>query len=72
MATIEEVNQDDSIHGVLMFRPLPKHLDEEACCQALDPEKDVDEMCIRDRRSSLLWRSAAPPSRTPTVPLVTR
>ncbi len=42
MATIEEVNQDDSIHGVLMFRPLPKHLDEEACCQALDPEKDVD------------------------------
>ncbi|MCJ7837043.1 bifunctional 5,10-methylenetetrahydrofolate dehydrogenase/5,10-methenyltetrahydrofolate cyclohydrolase [Cuneatibacter sp. NSJ-177] len=42
MATIDEVNQDDSIHGVLMFRPLPKHLDEEACCQALDPEKDVD------------------------------
>ena len=25
-----------------MFRPLPKHLDEEAACQALDPEKDVD------------------------------
>ena len=42
MATIDEVNQDDSIHGGLMFRPLPKHLDEEACCQALDPEKDVD------------------------------
>lgn len=42
IATIEEVNKDDSIHGVLMFRPLPKHLDEEAACQALDPEKDVD------------------------------
>ena len=41
IATIEEVNKDDSIHGVLMFRPLPKHLDEEAACQALDPEKDV-------------------------------
>ncbi|MCD8124220.1 MAG: bifunctional 5,10-methylenetetrahydrofolate dehydrogenase/5,10-methenyltetrahydrofolate cyclohydrolase [Lachnospiraceae bacterium] len=42
MATIQEMNQDESIHGVLMFRPLPKHLDEEAACQALDPEKDVD------------------------------
>ena len=39
IATIEEVNKDDSIHGVLMFRPLPKHLDEEAACQALDPER---------------------------------
>lgn len=42
MATIDEVNKDSSIHGVLMFRPLPKHLNEEEACQALDPEKDVD------------------------------
>lgn len=40
--TIQEVNQDSNIHGVLMFRPLPKHLNEEEACQALDPEKDVD------------------------------
>ena len=26
MATIDEINGDDSVHGVLMFRPLPKHL----------------------------------------------
>ena len=26
IAEIEKLNQDDSIHGVLMFRPLPKHL----------------------------------------------
>lgn len=39
---IDEINANDAIHGVLMFRPLPKHLDEEAACQALDPEKDVD------------------------------
>ena len=38
---IDEINANDAIHGVLMFRPLPKHLDEEAACQALDPEKDV-------------------------------
>ena len=26
LAVIDQVNADDSIHGVLMFRPLPKHL----------------------------------------------
>ena len=28
MATIDKVNKDDHIHGVLLFRPLPKHLDQ--------------------------------------------
>ena len=46
MATIEKVNNDDSIHGCLMFRPLPKTLDEAAACAALDPAKDVD--CITE------------------------
>ncbi len=44
IATIEQVNEDPSIHGCLMFRPLPDSLDEVAACEALDPEKDVD--CI--------------------------
>lgn len=39
---IREINSDSGIHGVLMFRPLPRHLDEYAVCQALSPEKDVD------------------------------
>ena len=42
MGAIERVNGDASVHGCLMFRPLPKHLDEEAACAALDPVKDVD------------------------------
>ena len=42
MAVINEVNTDASIHGCLMFRPLPKTLDEVAACAALDPAKDVD------------------------------
>lgn len=42
MEVIEEVNRDDSIHGCLMFRPLPKHMDEQAACAALSPAKDVD------------------------------
>ena len=42
MAAISEINRDDTIHGCLMFRPLPKSLDERAACEALDPAKDVD------------------------------
>ena len=46
MAAIDHINSDDSIHGCLMFRPLPKTLDEAAACAALDPAKDVD--CITE------------------------
>lgn len=42
IGAIEEINQDDSIHGVLLFRPLPKHIDEKAVCESLRPEKDMD------------------------------
>ncbi len=42
METIEEINRDESIHGCLMFRPLPKQLDEQAACAAFSPAKDVD------------------------------
>ena len=44
MAVIEEVNGNDSIHGCLLFRPLPGHLDGRAVMSALKPEKDVDAM----------------------------
>lgn len=48
IAKIKELNADDSIHGVLMFRPLPKHLkaDQNEICNTLDPAKDVD--CMTD------------------------
>jgi len=39
---IESLNADTTVHGVLMFRPLPKHIDEALVCNALAPEKDVD------------------------------
>ena len=46
LQVIDEVNADASVHGVLMFRPLPKHLKEEQdeICNRLDPKKDVDSM----------------------------
>ena len=42
LAAINDLNEDDAVHGVLMFRPLPKHLNENEACEALAPEKDVD------------------------------
>ncbi|MBR2643863.1 MAG: bifunctional 5,10-methylenetetrahydrofolate dehydrogenase/5,10-methenyltetrahydrofolate cyclohydrolase [Clostridia bacterium] len=36
------VNRDPSIHGILLFRPLPKQLDNERARQMLNPAKDVD------------------------------
>ena len=46
LAVIDQVNADETIHGVLMFRPLPKHLkaDQDEICNRLDPKKDVDSM----------------------------
>ena len=46
LEVISEINADSSIHGCLMFRPLPKSLDEKAVCDALDPKKDIDGITI--------------------------
>ena len=42
LAAVDKVNKDDNIHGVLLFRPLPKHLNQSVIENALDPAKDVD------------------------------
>ena len=42
LKTISQVNKNDKIHGVLLFRPLPKHLNEDRIVNALAVEKDVD------------------------------
>lgn len=39
---IYNINQNHKIHGVLMFRPLPKNLNESLICNTLIPEKDID------------------------------
>ena len=39
---LKEVNEDPAIHGILLFRPLPGHLDNERARQMLNPAKDVD------------------------------
>jgi methylenetetrahydrofolate dehydrogenase (NADP+)/methenyltetrahydrofolate cyclohydrolase len=42
LALIEDLNGDQTIHGILVQLPLPKHLNEDLVINAIDPAKDVD------------------------------
>lgn len=42
LGLIEELNQDSTIHGILVQLPLPDHFDESAIVEAIAPHKDVD------------------------------
>ncbi len=37
-----KINSDPEVNGILLFKPLPKHLDEKAFDLLIDPEKDMD------------------------------
>ena len=39
---VKELNQKETISGILVQLPLPRHLDEKAVIEAIDPKKDVD------------------------------
>lgn len=41
-ALLQQVNADDTVHGILIFRPLPRQLDEETIKHLIDPRKDID------------------------------
>jgi methylenetetrahydrofolate dehydrogenase (NADP+) / methenyltetrahydrofolate cyclohydrolase len=42
LSKIEELNQDDHIHGILVQLPIPKHIDEKKVIESISPNKDVD------------------------------
>lgn len=42
LAIIDKLNHDDSIYGILVQLPVPKHINENHIIQAIDPKKDVD------------------------------
>ena len=50
---IVTLNEDASVHGVLLFRPLPKHLDENRIKSLLKEEKDVD--CLTSANDAHLF-----------------
>lgn len=39
---LEKLNNDNNVHGILMFRPLPESLDNEKARKMLNPDKDID------------------------------
>ena len=39
---IEELNKDDTVSGILVQLPLPKHIDKQKVIEAIAPSKDVD------------------------------
>jgi len=39
---IETANKDPGIHGIMLFRPMPAHLDQGRISKAIDPAKDID------------------------------
>lgn len=42
VALVRELNADPAIHGILVQSPPPKHIDEQAIVETIDPRKDVD------------------------------
>lgn len=42
LATIDRLNSDDKINGILVQLPLPKHISEKKVIERIDPKKDVD------------------------------
>lgn len=42
LSKIKELNNNDSVNGILVQLPLPKHIDENKVIEAIDPKKDVD------------------------------
>lgn len=42
LAHVDELNSDDSVHGILVQMPLPRHIDSDAVMLRVDPAKDVD------------------------------
>lgn len=44
LEAFNEINNRDDIHGILVLRPLPEHLNYDLISQSIDPDKDVDGM----------------------------
>ena len=47
-ALVDELVRDDTVHGILVQLPLPKHLDAERILKRIPPAKDVDGFCAEN------------------------
>jgi len=62
LSTINKLNNDKNINGILVQLPLPKHIDENKVIEAINPNKDVD--CFHNENVGKLWTSK---SKYPTI-----
>ena len=60
-AAVDALNRDETVHSVLVFRPLPRHLSDARICALLDPAKDADCMTPSQTAALFLGRCAYPP-----------
>jgi methylenetetrahydrofolate dehydrogenase (NADP+)/methenyltetrahydrofolate cyclohydrolase len=60
-----KINNDESVHGILLFRPLPKTLDEEPIKRIINPDKDVDCMCAENFARVFIGDDSGYPPCTP-------
>jgi methylenetetrahydrofolate dehydrogenase (NADP+) / methenyltetrahydrofolate cyclohydrolase len=58
-AVINALNGDESVHGILLLRPLPEGFDEDRIARLLDPKKDVDGMTPDNLSAIFLNRGLA-------------
>lgn len=65
--SIHRINHNRDVHGILLFRPLPKHLDESVIKYEIAPEKDID--CFSPVNEGKLYEGDASgfPPCTPTA-----
>ncbi|MBI4079420.1 MAG: bifunctional 5,10-methylenetetrahydrofolate dehydrogenase/5,10-methenyltetrahydrofolate cyclohydrolase [Candidatus Levybacteria bacterium] len=49
LSIIEQYNNDKNIHGIIVQRPLPEHIDARSIDEAVDPVKDVDGFCSNSK-----------------------
>lgn len=61
LTLIDELNHDDSVDGILVQLPLPKHISDEAVIEAISPEKDVDGFHVVSAGSLLTGRTGFRP-----------
>lgn len=63
VAAIGVANDDEAVHGCLIFRPLPRGIDDATACAALDPRKDIDGITTTSLASVFMGgREGFPPS----------
>ncbi len=53
LTEIDQLNKDNSVHGIIIQMPLPHHIRREHCIESIDPQKDIDG--LHSKNVKALW-----------------